>query len=337
VLWSVGAFTAMARGSAHAEMPRNTPAAIEVDRDDAPAGRAGFGFDGGESVDAWGVSVAAGWLERPIRLTAGTFGAGTPATLPVRRRQTLSLGAALALGEAIVVDARLRASHQVGDRLHAAGDPAGLARYVLHDLRLGGRVRVAGDRDRAALLRAELTLPSGNAEQLAGDARWTAAWSLIGRATMPHGIVIAANAGVRLHGAEVIVGDRLIGDELFAAVGAAVPLPAVGGLRFAGPVTLTAELLGAIGDHVGIRSGPAPLEARLGVIVHPLAELTIGVHVGAGLDDQIGAPRWRGLLELAWTPRVAHRTEPASPDEAPDDPDDDPELAPAAPQTTPAT
>lgn len=328
-------------------MPRDTPTAIEVDRDAAPAGRVGFGFDGGEPVDAWGASISAGWIERPIHLGAGTFGGGSPDTQPVRRRETLSLGGALALGDSVVIDLAIRASHQVGDRLRAAGNPEGLGRYVLHDVRFGGRIRVAGNRERAALLRAELTLPSGAADQFAGDARWTAAWSLIGRATLPHDLVIAATAGVRLHGAEVVVGDRLIGDALFAAAGVAVPLPSAGPLRgLAGPVTLTGELLGSLGDHVGKLSGPDPLEARLGVLVQPLAELAVGVHAGFGLDDQIGAPRFRALVELAWTPRVAPRSAPATVappgDEPSDDPDDDPEVplvappSPAAPAAPPS-
>jgi hypothetical protein len=323
-----------------AEKPRDTPAAIEVDRDTAPAGRIGFGFDGGEPVDAWGVSVATRWIERPIRLGAGTFGAGAPGSDPVRRRETLALGGALAVGDSVVIDLGLRASHQVGDRLRAAGDPGTLARFVFQDLRLGGRIRVAGDRDRAALLRADVTLPTGNADQLAGDARWTAAWGLIGRATLPRDVVIAATAGIRLHGAEVAVGDRLIGDELFAAAGVAVPLPPAGPL---GPLALTGELLGALGDHVGTLAGPSPLEARLGAIVQPLAELAIGVRLGTGLDDAIGAPRLRVAIELGWTPRAPHRSAPAAPasppDTAPpapgdddDDADDDtPAPAPPAP------
>ena len=327
-------------------MPRDTPAAIEVDRDAAPAGRVGFGFDGGEPVDAWGASISAGWIERPIHLGAGTFGGGSPDTEPVRRRETLSLGGALALGDSVVIDLAIRASHQVGDRLRAAGNPEGLARYVLHDVRFGGRIRVAGNRARAALLRAELTLPSGDADQFAGDARWTAAWSLIGRQTLPHDVVIAATAGIRLHGAEVVVGDRLVGDALFAAAGVAVPLPSVGPLRgLTGPVTLTGELFGALGDHVGKLPGPDPVEARLGVLVQPLPELTVGVHAGAGLDDQIGAPRFRALVELAWTPRSAPATVAPPGDEPSDDPDDDPEvplvappvpIAPSPPAASPA-
>jgi len=315
---------------AHAETPRVTPAAIEVDRETAPAGRVGFGFDGGEPVDAWGASIAAGWLERPIRLATGVLGSGSPASDPVRRRETLSLGGALALGDSVVIDLGFRASHQVGDRLHAAGDPEGLARYVFHDVRFGGRIRVAGNADRAALLRGDLTLPSGNTDQFAGDPRWTAAWSLIGRATLPYDIVVAANAGVRLHGAEVTVGDRLVGDEFFAAAGVAVPIPPVGSLLgLAAPPQLTAEFSGSLGDHVGMLAGPDPLEARLGVIVQPLPELTIAARTGMGLDDQIGAPRFRALIELAWTPRAAPHREPASsapPAEPGDDPDDDPDV-----------
>jgi hypothetical protein len=307
-------------GAARADMPRDTPAAIEVDRDATPAGRVGFGFDGGEPVDAWGASVAAGWIERPIHLGSGTFGGGSPASEPVRRRETLSLGGALALGDSVVIDLGLRASHQVGDRLRAAGNPEGLARYVLHDVRFGGRIHVAGNRDRAALLRADLTLPSGDDAQFAGDARWTAAWSLIGRATLPRDIVIAANVGIRLHGAEVTVGDRLVGDELFAAAGVAVPLAAVGLPGVAEQVAVTGELAGALGDHVGKLSGPDPLEARVGVIVRALPELTLGAQAGFGLDDQVGAPSVRAVIAVAWTPQTPRRAEPAAPSPSPASP-----------------
>lgn len=313
-LWA----TAAAR-PARADMPRDTPTAIEVDRDAAPGGRVGLGFDSGEPVDAWGASLALGWLDRPIALPAGAFGSGSPASEPVRRRETLALGAALALGDRVVVDGVLRASHQVGDRLTAGGNPTRLARYVFHDLQLGGRIRLAGDRDRAALLRAELTLPTGDDAQFAGDAAWTLAWSLIGRMALPRDIAIAATAGIRLHGAEVAVGDQLVGDELFAAAGATVPLPALG--LAADRVALTAELRGALGDRVGGSSGPSPAEARIGVRFQALPALTIAAHAGVGLDDQIGAPRLRALLEAAWTPRVP-RSEPAAPPPAPA-PDDD--------------
>jgi hypothetical protein len=315
-------------------MPRDTPAAIEVDRDAAPAGRIGFGFDGGEPVDAWGASIAAGWIARPIRLSSGTFGSGSPATQPVRRRETLSLGGALALGDRIVIDARLRASHQIGDRLRAAGNPEGLARYVFHDVRFGGRIRVAGNRAHQAMLRGELTLPSGDTDQFAGDARWTAAWSLIGRVVLAHDIVIAGNGGIRLHGAEVAVGDRLVGDELFAAAGIAVPLSALGLAGWAEPVQATGELAAALGDHVGTLSGPNPLEARAGVIVRALPELTLAARVGFGLDHEIGAPSVRAVIAVAWTPPLPPRAGPVP--EATPSPPRPASPVPAVPDDEPA-
>ena len=325
-------------GPARAGTPRNTPAAIDVDRDDAPAGRIGVGFDGGEPVDAWGVSLAGAWLERPIEIPAGAFGAGARASQPVRRRQTLAFGAAIALGDRIVLDVRLRGSHQVGERLAAAGDPAPLARFVFHDLRFGGRIRVAGNASRAAFLRAELTLPTGDDAQLAGDARWTAAWSLLGRARLPHEITVAATAGIRLHGAEVVVGDRLVGDELFGAAGIAVPLPIDPLNSLTGPVQATAELIGSYGDHVGTRAGPDPLEARLGVQLQPRQGFAVGVHAGFGLDDQIGAPAFRAVIEFGWTPQLAHRPDPVTPEPGDDSDDDssDPDGSPTASITPPS-
>jgi hypothetical protein len=159
---------------------------------------------------------------------------------------------------------------------------------------------------------------------------------MIGRATLRSGVVIAATAGIRLDGAEVAVADRLIGDTLFAAVGGAVPLPRgpLGGL--AEPVKLTGEVLGSLGDDVGKLSGPSPLEVRLGGIVQPLPGLAIGIHAGIGLDDQIGAPRFRAVLEVAFSPRVVRPPVPVAPpgepaEDAPDDAGEDADDVQAAP------
>jgi hypothetical protein len=323
---SLSALVAIAAPSAHADRPRDTPTAIEVDRDAAPGGRVGLGFDDGAPVDAWGVSIAASWIDRPIELGADAFGGGSPRTRPVRRRETLAFGGALAFGERIAIDLLLRGSHQVGDRLTAAGNPDRLARWVFQDVRIGGRIRIVGDRERTALVRAELTLPTGDDRQFAGDARWTAAWSLIGRAVVAHDIAIAGTAGIRLHGAEVAVGDRLIGDALFGAAGASVPLRALGLTGAAERVAVTGELIGALGDHVGDLAGPSPIEARIGAIAQLSPELSVGAHAGFALGDQIGAPRFRALLEVAWAPRVARRVQPtARPTPESDEADDDPD------------
>jgi hypothetical protein len=276
-----------------------------VDRDGAPAGRTELGFESGAPVDGWGATVGAGWLERPIELRAvgaGAGGAGDAPTLPVRRRQTLVLGGAIALGESVVFDARAAAAHQVGDRLRPA-EPRALDRFVLGDLRLGARVRVAGDARRALFVRGELTLPVGDDGDLAGEASWSGAWQLVGRLVLPRGITLAGAGGIRLRGAEVAIGDRLVGDELIAAVGAAVPLPPVRPLWCdAEQVKLTAEIAAAVGDDVGAGRGPSPVEARLGLVTLPRPSVALGVRLGRGLTDEIGAPRARLTLELTYRP-----------------------------------
>jgi hypothetical protein len=221
------------------------------------------------------------------------------------------LGGALTLGSSVVLDARMPLSHQTGDRWQGWGDDRPLDRWVADDLGVGARVRVVrGDRF-AAFFRGQLTFGTGNDHQFAGEARYTASWLLIGRANLPHGIVVAATGGVRLRGAEVQVADRLVGDELLAGIGASVPVP--------GCLHVTGELVGALGDDVAHKRGPSPAEARIGVLAHPRSWLAVAFRIGTHLDDQIGAPRFRAMLELVYQgpPVNEHHVE------APNDEDDD--------------
>jgi hypothetical protein len=273
-------------GSARADKPLDKPEAIEVDRDDAPAGRSELGFDGGAPVAGWGTTIRLGWLEQPI-----AYGA----VEPVRRRETLSIGGALALGTSIVVDARIGAAHQIGDRLGTSA----LDRWVSTDLRAGGRIEVAGNATRAVFVRVDATLPTGDDGDFAGEASWALAWRIVGRLALDR-IVLAASAGIRLRGREVIVGDRLVGDEGLLAAGIVVPLPALRPLWCSEGVKLTGEVAAAIGNDVGMGTGPSPAEARFGVIGRPTADLTIATRVGFGLNDQIGAPQLRAMLELTY-------------------------------------
>ena len=56
-----------------------------------------------------------------------------------------------------------------------------------------------------------------------------------------------------------------------------------------------------------------------------LPALAVAGRVGLGLDDQIGAPRVRALIELAWTPRLPPAPPPASAAPPAREPDDDPD------------
>ncbi len=298
---------------ATAEPPRDAPAAIEVDREAAPPGRSELGFDAGAPVEGWAAALSFGYLDRPITLRSG--GAESH---PVARRETLGLGAAIGLSDTVVLDARMPFARQTGARLAILGDDRALGRWVPGDLRIGGRIRVVQTTHADALVRGELSLPTGDDHDFAGDASWALAWSLIGRFRLPEGIVLAAAGGIRLRGAEVMIGDRIVGDELHGGVGIAIPIPPIQPLWcVADQVKLTGELVGSIGDEVRLASGPSPAEARIGVVTRPVESFTIGVRVGAGLGDEIGAPRWRATIELTY-----HGTERLIAPAAPKDADD---------------
>jgi len=301
---------------AYGDTPVPRPEAIEVDREAPPPGRAEFGFDGGAPVGAWAASVQLGYVDEPIQL-------GTPSLtiFPVRRRETVALGGAITLGDRLVADARMPLAHQVGDRLNGLGDDAPLDRWVAGDLALGARIRITDTDVVQTFARFAVTIPTGNDDQFAGEAKWTYASSLIGRLTL-RDVVVAANAGILVRGAEVQVGDRVVGDELMGGLGVAVALPPIAGLWCErNPLRVTGELDGELADHSSGVRGASPAEARLGFVGRPIPSLAISVRAGLGLDDQIGSPRFRAMVEIAWqAPEPPHVVPLAAPA---DDEDED--------------
>jgi hypothetical protein len=281
---------------AAADAPVDRPEAFEVDREQPPPGQAELGFDSGAPVGAWAASVQLGYLDRPFRLHTTQI-----KTFPVERRETLALGGAVTLGTRLVVDARLPLAHQVGDRMQGLGDERPLDRWVLGDLGLGARVRLSSNQRGSVFVRGALTLGTGDDHDFAGEAHFTMAWMLIGRLMLPHGIVVAATGGVRFRTSEVIVADRLLSDELFGAVGATYELPGLRGLWCPeNLVRLTGELLGVLGNNVGDQLGPSPAEVRVGMISEIRPWLAVAGRLGKGLDDHIGAPRLRAMLEVVY-------------------------------------
>lgn len=272
------------------------PEAVELDRDDPPAGRVELGFDSGAPLAegapggwlGWGASLELGLLRRPLVIQTN------PGTrVPVSRRETLALGGALAIGERVVLDARLPLAHQSGARLIATGldDDRPLARDVLGDLQIAVRGRVVGSARRAMFVRAFLTLPTGDEANFAGEPNPGGGLALIGRFSLED-VVFAATAGLHLRRDEVVLGDRVIGNELTYAAGVRVPI--------AFGIAGTVEADGAVGDRQGKMRGPAPLELRAGVYGPAFGGLVIGVRAGIGVIDEIGAPAWRASLTLAW-------------------------------------
>lgn len=306
--------------SAHAEAPTDRPTAFEVDRASPPAGRSELGFDGGAPLDTWGISVGLGYLDHPHVLPAG---------LAVDHRETLFLGGAISFGSSIVVEARLPLSHQIGDRLRpldatTTGGPR-LDRWVPNDLHLAARARVGrihahdapADRDLLSVfVRGDLGLPTGDESDFAGDLRYRISTSLIARLDLGP-VLVAGSGGVTFRGGEVLVAGHVVGDELDGSFGVIVPVP--------GSIKLTAELDGALGDNVAGKRGPSPLAAGGGIVVEALPNFQLGLRASTGLDDQIGAPRFTAVLEVAWhapapppaPPRASQPGPAAQPDEPP--------------------
>jgi hypothetical protein len=283
-------------GIAHADVPLDRPEAFEVDRDVPPPGQAELSFDSGVPIRGLGISAQIGYLDRPFTLTTQLV-----ENHPIEHRQTLALGAVYAVTPTVIVDVRMPFDHQVGDRFRGLGDNQRLDRFVIGDLMLGARLRLA-ERGRSSIFaRGSLTIPSGDDHDFAGEARFTAAWMLILRVALPAGVTVAATAGVKFRPREVQIADRLLGDELFGGVGVIYELPALHGFWCAENHTrLTAELVGVLANDVAGQRGPSPAEARVGMASDIRSWFSIAGHIGKGIDDEIGAPRFRGMLELVY-------------------------------------
>jgi hypothetical protein len=288
---------------AYADQPLDRPEAFEVDRERPPPGQAELGFDAGGSISSgpmvgggWAASAQVGYIDEPFRLFTRQV-----EVFPVEHRQTLALGGAYAVTPTLLVDARMPFMHQVGNRFVGLGDNQPLDRFVIGDLALGGRIRLATREHAQLFARGELTMPTGDDHDFAGEARYTAAWALIARFVLPEGIMVAATAGVRFRPREVIIANVLLGDELFGAVGATYELPGLRGLWCPqNHVRITGELHGVLGNDIANQRGPSPVETRFGVVSEVRSWLAIAGRVGIGLNDEIGSPRFRGLIEVVY-------------------------------------
>jgi len=282
--------------AARAQTPLTRPEATDVDRDSTPPGQAELGFDGGAPIGNWALGTALGLLEHPIRFhTVGIK------TYPVLRRESVAFGGAVALGDSVIVDARMPLAHQVGQRLQYLGDQRSLDAWVPEDLTLGARVHVMTRGPVAVFVRGEITLPTGDDYDFAGAPNWSAAWMGIARVTLPADIVVAASGGIRLRGREVIVADQLVGDELMWAVGGTIGIPPLLPL-WCKPEQLKAslEVIGIAGDRVNHMTRPSPIEGRIGVVGRIRPEYGIAVRAGTHLDDDVGAPAFRLSIDLVY-------------------------------------
>jgi hypothetical protein len=284
-------------GAARADTPVMRPEAIEVDRDTTPPGQAELSFDGGAPIGTWAAGVTLGYLERPLELhTLAT------SAYPVDHRETAVVGGAVALGDRLIIDARLPFEHQIGARLEGLGDSMPLQRFALGDLEIGARFHVVDASPVAVFVRGVVELPTGDDHDFAGDAGWSAEGLGIARVELPHAIVIAGTGGFHLRSKEVQVADGvLVGDELVWGIGATVGIPPLWSW-WCKPDQLRAalEFDGVVGDRVEPSHGPSPAEVKAGFIGRVRPSYAIAVRAGTHLNDQVGAPEFRATIDLVY-------------------------------------
>jgi hypothetical protein len=293
--------------AAHADTPPDAPTAIDVERVQGLATGWWLGLDDPRVVGpghmAFGLTTSV--IARPIRLRDP---AGADLGSPVEYRTSLIAAAAYGVTDTIELDASVPIVVQSGDRLTRVGDPTELRTLTRGDLRIGGKYQVV-DKDHVRVaFAADVLLPTGDQDHYAGEQSWAIHWRAL--AALRFGRFGAAvSGGVRIRGEEVALApDQVAGNEVIGGAAVAYQLPGIPGVYCSWTqLRAIAELDAVLGDAMGGSNGPSPLEARVGLRGRIWRGWTLGVAAGRGLNDEVGAPRWRAMLDVSW--RDEPRTE----------------------------
>ena len=288
--------------------PVDAPAAVDVDRWTATATGWWAGIDDARAIGLGhlAVGITTSYTRDPIVLS-GTGAAGLGA--PVSDRTTLGIAAAYGVTDTVELRVVLPLVIQSGDRLTRAGDPRPLQQVVTADIQAGGKINLVSRRGLDVALAAGVVLPTGNEAHFAGDEGWLA--DVRGLAGYTRGrLGLGAMAGVRIRATEVALSpQQIVGNELLGALAVSYALPAIPRLTCDWTqLRAIVELDGVLGDDVGDKRGPSPLELRAGGRGRIWQGWTIGVTLGRGLTDEVGAPSFRFAVDVSW--RDEPRTEP---------------------------
>src|SRR5690606_4277445 len=151
-----------------------------------------------------------------------------------------------------------------------------------------------------------LTLPTGNAKAYVGARTVTAQLGLaVARDLGPVGLL--ANLGIRT-GEGTSVGSLSLGPAFTWRAGAAW------GVTDAATVGVEADGDKPLGN--GAHRGSAPAEVLASGRYRVWRDLVVLAGAGAGISQGVGAPEWRVLAGVTWSPR-AERPVPPSADAPP--------------------
>ncbi len=291
------------------------------------AGPSRFQAVGGSDTTAagqLGFGLQASYLSRPIVLQLQSPGGGTQAyaindqanatflfSYGVERRLELDLALPLTLG-------------QGGTGLAPVTGGAGLNDTAVRDMRFGftyalargaHRERAAQDETWGLAARFEVSAPTGDRDQFAGERSGVFVPSLSGDARIGR-FFGAAEVGARIRPITQLLGAR-VGTQLLGELGVGFDLAADGRLSAELEAWALPTLVSQSGSEevapaahtlpTGPSSGGAtliPAEWQLSLRGLPLASRELSVLLGGGgaLDDSLGTPRMRFTLSVRWTP-----------------------------------
>jgi OOP family OmpA-OmpF porin len=270
-----------------------------------------------------GVGLITDYARKPLVLYDQT---GAPINTLVSDQLMLHLGVQILWLERIRLAANLPIGlYQTGNTTLAGADafqPPGQSAFG--DPRLSGDVRLFGDyRGPLALaLGGEVHLPFGSRTQYTGDGRVRLGLHL--RAAGEWGAFAWSSSLGFQYRRQRDVFAGLQHDNLGSA-DAAAGVRVLDGRLLLGPELHLATQLGQ--SHSAFDAQATPAELLVGAHYRVADQLDLGAGAGGGLTQGVGAPAFRALLQIAWSPRAA----PAPAEPAPPAPEPAPAPAPPPP------
>lgn len=247
---------------------------------------------------------------------------GNVVASPVRNQAVLHTGASFIFHDTV------RLSFDVPLQLVGDGHAAVLdgVRYApasdevaVGDVRLAADVRLFGRHREglSAALGLQLFVPSGSPASFTGDGEPHARPRFM-IAYDKEVVLLALTSGVHLRGRDESYAGGHIGTEAFVALAGGVM---VARRRISlGPELLATTVVSA-GSAFGART--TPVEALLSARWEVLTKVRLGTGIGGGLTHAYGAPLFRALLSLEWTPDDPQPPPPKVDKDAPPDRDGD--------------
>jgi large repetitive protein len=270
-----------------------------------------FQVEGGDVLPrhAWSLGVAGSWSWRP--LVVRDRKANAELSTPVEQRLGVDvllgwgLGRFVSLGLAVPVTVLQR-----GDRVAGidVNDERGLQALAAGDPRLELKAlmgRPQGFRPRGAFS-LTVSLPLGASDEFSGEAGVVIEPRVVVDLVRPRWAV-AVNVGARLRTVEAQFFDEPIRNELWAGLGARTSATLLGARQsgLGSRIWLTGEVVTVLASE----GGPTPFELRGGVRVAWAHRVDVGFGIGVGMNQEVGAPAFRGMFDVRWggAPRDSDR------------------------------